>query len=112
MHTVLYAIIYLPAGVALDSIYARQCMEHVTRHGYELRSIVQSWPAVEQLLCDGSAQVVVFASQEHCDPNRTPRIEFVGDETQDIVRLGRARPRNELRSETGDDRHRRPRLAH
>jgi len=100
------AIIYLPIGIALDSVYSRQCMQHVVRRGYELLTIVQQWSAVEQLLKAGRAQVVVFASRDHWSDDFSPRIEFVGEDTVDLVRIGRSRPRNERR--TGDDRSRRP----
>jgi hypothetical protein len=109
-HTAVTAIIFLPASFALDSLFARQCMEHVSRRGYKLLTIVQQWPVVEQLLRDGRAQVVVFASQDHWSDDWSPRVEFVGEDTVDLVRLGRSRPRNDRRA--GDDRSRRPRIAH
>jgi hypothetical protein len=104
------AILFVPAGVALDSIYVREGMEHLARHGYNLLTFASDWAVVLQLIALGRADVVVFARKEHRDPDWTPRVEYVGEETQEIIRLGRSRPRNQ-RSEEGDGRNRRPRIA-
>jgi hypothetical protein len=105
------AILFVPQGIALDSIYVREGMEHIARHGYELVTLVHDWDVVLQLMGLRRVDVVVFARKEHRDPDWKPRVEYVGEETQDLVRLGRHRPRNEGPSNTGDGRHRRPRLA-
>lgn len=105
------AILFVPQGIALDSIYVREGMEHIARHGYELLTLANDWNVVLQLMGLGRVEVVVFARKEHRHPDWTPRVEYVGEETQELVRLGRHRPRNDGPSKTGDGRHRRPRLA-
>lgn len=102
------AIIYLPAHAEPDSIFARLCLAHIERHGYHLISIVREWGAALGMIRSRSASVIVFARPEHFEPDFEPRVEFVGEETTDLVRLGTTRPRNERHSE-GDSRSRRPR---
>lgn len=98
------AIIYLPLELALDSLLARHCLEHIGRRGYELLTVAREWAIVVQLLHLGRAEVVVFARRGHIDPNWTPRFEIVGDDTRDLCA---GRPRKDDRHREGDDR---PRL--
>lgn len=108
MHEIVNAIIYLPRHIPLDSTFARQALIHIERRGYQLNCIVHEWRDALRLTRAGTASVVVFARPEHFEPDFQPRCEFVGEETQDLTRLGAAvRPRNER----GDDRSRRPRIT-
>lgn len=108
MHEIINAIIYLPRHIPLDSMFARQALAHIERRGYQLYSIVHEWGDALRLTRDGSASVVVFARAEHFEPDFDPRIEFVGEETQDLTRIGKVQPRTER---TGDSRSRRPRIT-
>lgn len=95
----LHAIIYIPAHLPVDGIYTRQALDHIQRRGYQFRTIVQDWAQAIKLTRNGSAQVIVFARHEHFEADFVPRIEFVGQTTQDIPRpdvirdsAGRAMP--------------------
>lgn len=105
--TIVNALIMLPVGAAIDGVYARQCLRHIERRGYELAGIVHDWSTALTKLRADEAEVVVFARLEHFEPDWTPRIEYVGDETRDLAKPVRP-PRNEG---PGDGRHRRPRPA-
>jgi hypothetical protein len=102
------AIIYLPSHVKVDSAFAQQCLLHIERRGYQLSSIVHEWKAALRLTRTGAASVIVFARPEHFDPDFEPRIEFVGETTQDLTRYGVTRD-HRPRNERGDSRGRRPR---
>lgn len=107
--SITHAIMLLPAGVAVDSVYAMHCLMHIERRGYELVGIVHDWPtAVAQVRAD-EAEVVVFAREEHFEPDWTPRVEFVGEETRDLPLFDAiSKPRNERAEPGGEGRHRRP----
>lgn len=106
MH-VIQAVIFLPADLALDGIYVKQCLEHLDRRGYRLATIAREWHVVERLLRLGMAEVVIFARRSHIEPTWTPRFEIVGDTTREIA-AGR-KPRNDLPRAAG--RNQRPRLV-
>lgn len=110
MHEIVNAIIYLPHDIPLDSPLAQQALAHIERRGYQLYSIVHQWCDALRLTRSGAATVIVFARPEHFEPTFTPRIEFVGEDTQNLVRHGATRDRNERR-EGGGGRHRRPRIT-
>jgi len=103
------AIIYLPRHATTDGSFAKLCLAHIERHGYRLISVVREWRAALGMVRSGSATVIVFARPEHFEPDFEPRVEFVGEETTDLVRLGATRPRNERQA--GDPRSRRPRIT-
>lgn len=111
LSTIVNAIILLPASVAIDGAYARQCVTHIERRGYELVGILNDWATALVMLRSNEAEVVVFARQEHFEPDWSPRIEFVGADTRELVRTGHTRPRNERRTNSDDSRNRRPRPA-
>lgn len=96
----------LPVGAAIDSTRAKLCLIHAERHGYKLVGLVHDWAdaLIKTRACE--AEVVVLARAEDFQPDWTPRIEICGEETQDLVRYGRIRPRNE--SPSADPRRRRP----
>jgi hypothetical protein len=103
------AIMLLPTGFGVDSTYARHCLLHIERRGYELAGIVHDWDtAIAQVRAD-EAEVVVLAREEHFDPGWTPRIEYVGEETRDLPSFDSIRkPRNERAEPGGEGRNRRP----
>lgn len=111
MQSIINAIIYLPKHISLDSMFARQALAHIERRGYQLYSVVHEWRDALRLTRAGTASVIVFARPEHFEPDFNPRVEFVGEETTDLVRLGVTKPRNERQSEAGDSRSRRPRFT-
>lgn len=111
LSTIVNAIILLPATAAIDSAYARQCLAHVERRGYEIVGILHDWATALVMLRSNEAEVVVFARQEHFEPDWTPRIEFVGADTRDLVKHGHVRARTERHANTDDSRNRRPRPA-
>lgn len=101
--TIINAIILLPAGVAIDSIYARHCIAHIERRGYELVGVVHDWTTALTKVRAQEAEVVVFARRDHFDPDWTPRVEFVGQTSRDL--------RPELNTNNaGRNRDRRPRM--
>lgn len=108
MQPVINAIIYLPRHIQLDSLLALQALMHIERRGYQLHSIVHEWHVALHLTRSGAVSVIVFARPEHFEPCFSPRIEFVGEETQDLTRIGAVRPCGER---TGDGRSRRPRIT-
>ena len=109
MQGITNAIIYLPRHATTDGSFAKLCLAHIERHGYRLISVVREWRAALGMVRSGSATVIVFARPEHFEPDFEPRVEFVGEETTDLVRLGATRPRNERQA--GDPRSRRPRIT-
>lgn len=111
MHQIINAVIYLPPAVALDSMWARQCLAHIERRGYHLLSVVSVWADALTMTRGGQAQVIVFARQDHLTEDFCPRIEFVGDETVDLCQFGTVQPRGAKPGEAGDVRSRRPRPA-
>ena len=103
----IHAIMVLPAGAAIDGTRARLCLTHIERRGYQLVGIVHDWATALIKVNRHEAEVVVFAHPEDFQPDWTPRIEYTGDETQDLVRYGRIRHRNDPPN-AGDSRNRRP----
>ncbi|NMO52046.1 hypothetical protein HH310_12665 [Actinoplanes sp. TBRC 11911] len=83
----IYAIIYLPEGETLEGTYAQQCLAHIEQHGYTLYSVLYDWDLINKTIDAGPATVVVVAREEHLDPRRTPRVEFVGHEIRTRVRF-------------------------
>ena len=107
--TLIHAIMMLPVGVSVDSTYARHCLLHIERHGYELVGIVHDWDTAVAQMRANEADVVVFAREEHFGSDWTPRVEFVGEETRDLPNFDAIhKPRNERPQPGGDGRHRRP----
>lgn len=100
------AIILLPVGVAIDSIRAQLGLLHGERRGYNLVGIVRDWETALIKTRAKEAEVVIIPNPGDFDPDWTPRVEYCGDETQDLLRYGRIR--NEPTGETGDGRSRRP----
>lgn len=103
--TIINAIIMLPVGVAIDSARAKLCLIHIERRGYHLAGVVHDWATALVKVRAQDAEVVVFADPDDFKADWTPRVEYVGDETQDLARYGHIRHRNES---PGDGRHRRP----
>jgi len=104
--TFVRAIMLLPVGAAIDGIRARLCLVHAERHGYQLVGLVHDWSTALAKTRAKEAEVVILAGPEDFQPDWTPRVEYCGDITQDLVRHGRIRPRNE--SPAADARRRRP----
>jgi len=100
------SIMLLPVGAAIDSTRAQLCLLHIERRGYQLVGIVHDWAAALLTVRAHEAEVIVFADPADFQPDWTPRVEYVGDETQDLVRYGRIFNRNE--SPSADLRRRRP----
>lgn len=53
------AIIYLAAGLPMNASFARLCLDHCVRRGYEICAILRDWNSVHRVLIDGQADVVV-----------------------------------------------------
>lgn len=85
------AIIFLPAGLPLDGDHIRMCVAHIERRGYRLVTVLREWHPVLQMLGAREATVVVFADREHFDPDWEPRVEFCGEDTQNLITGKRAR---------------------
>jgi hypothetical protein len=100
------AVILLPVGAAIDGIRARLGLLHGERRGYKLVGIVHDWETALIKTRAKEAQVVIIPDPADFDPNWTPRVEYVGDETQELARYGRIRNRND--GPGGDSRSRRP----
>lgn len=111
MQAIVKALIYLPEHLSATSVLAQQARAHIEYRGYRLLGFVHTWEESLTLLRAKAASVIVFARPEHFEASFTPRIEFVGEDTIDLMQRGTppARHRNERRSETGDSRSRRPR---
>jgi len=105
--TKIKAIMLLPVGAAIDGIRAQICLIHSERRGYKLIGTVFDWAAALSMLRAKEAEVVVLADPDDFKPDWTPRVEYAGDETQDLVRYGRIRHRNDPPN-AGDSRNRRP----
>jgi hypothetical protein len=106
--TIVKAVILLPIGAAIDGSFARQCITHIERHGYRLAAVLTDWAAALTMLRSKEAEVVVLARREHFEPDWTPRIEFVGADTQELIRAGRVSRRIERSANADDSRNRRP----
>lgn len=74
----IYAVVFMPPGTPAAETLILQCITHVEEHGYELRSILDDWEQVVNVLHEGLAHVVVLARREHLPTERLPRIEVVG----------------------------------
>jgi hypothetical protein len=91
------AVIFVPVG-EFDP-HAARCAEYVEEKGYELAGVVRGdWAAVQKMMRDGEADVVVLSTEDHLDPRRKPRIEVVANaalsrwETRTrVIRRGGAR---------------------
>lgn len=111
MQAIVKALIYLPEHLSATGLLAQQARIHIEHRGYRLLGFVHEWPQALGLLRARAATVIVFARPEHFEPTFEPRIEFVGEDTQNLTRYGTPPPtrhRNERHSE-GDSRSRRPR---
>lgn len=86
MHSNETAAIYVPAGDPLDGKYAKEGILHVNRRGYQMSTIVRDWDTVVDLVKNRTVNVIVFARRDHMRPEWSPRVEYVGEETQRIVR--------------------------
>lgn len=102
------SIMLLPAGAAIDSTRAQLCLIHIERRGYQLVGIVHDWATALVKVRARDAEVVVLAGPEDFNPDWMPRIEYCGDETQELARYGYLRHHNEPPGDSGDVRHRRP----
>ncbi len=96
----IYAVIFIPPDLSLDSLYAEECIAYVVERGYCLAAIFRTWADVDASLILNTAQVVVVARNEHRGDRPA---EVVGEKTQAIERhagaVGRCsveRPRNEV----------------
>lgn len=84
------AIIYVPHG-QFDP-HAALCMQHCEDRGYDFHGIVSGdWGAVQRMLGDGEASVVIVSTEAHLDPNRSPRIEVVANQPAGGRWAGRTR---------------------
>jgi hypothetical protein len=92
--TIINAAAFVPMAADLSSLHAAQCLAHIERRGYRLFSVLRTWAQVVEALHAGAVEVVVFARRDHLDPEWTPRFEYVGDETRDLLAGERAKPRN------------------
>lgn len=79
------AIAFVPAG-PIDPVYVSQCIAHCNHRGYTFAGLARDWPTAFKMIKAGLASVVVFARQEHVDPDREPRIEVCGETTQELFR--------------------------
>jgi hypothetical protein len=107
--TIVNAIILLPVGAAIDGTRAKLGLLHGERRGYKLVGIVHDWETALIKTRAKEAEVVIIPDPNDFQPDWTPRIEYVGDETQDLARYGHIRHRND--GPDGGGRHRRPRPA-
>jgi hypothetical protein len=106
---IINAIILLPVGAAIDGAFARQCITHIERRGYRLAAVLTDWASALTMTRSKQAEVVVIAQREHFEADWTPRIEFVGSDTRELIRNGRISARIEQSSDADDDpRNRRP----
>lgn len=99
------AAIYIPPNQPFDGKYVREGMLHISRHGYDLKLMVHDWDTIVDLVRERAIDVIVFPRRRHMLRSWTPRIEYIGEETQRIV-AGK-QPRNQRQQEAGG-RHRRP----
>jgi hypothetical protein len=100
------AAIYLPPNQSLDGKYAREGMLHIDRHGYELKLMVHDWNTIVDLVRERSIDVIVFPRRKHMMRNWTPRVEYIGEDTQRIIAGKPAR--NQRKQDLTGGRHRRP----
>lgn len=80
-----FAIAFVPDG-PLDLVFVNQCIAHCTHRGYTFAGLVRDWPTALRMIRAGMASVVVFAREEHQDPDWEPRIEICGETTQQLFR--------------------------
>lgn len=72
------AVIFIPSG-AFDP-HAARCAAYAQERGYELVGIVRDdWAAVQRMMRDGEAAVVVVSTEDHLNPQRKPRVEVVAN---------------------------------
>lgn len=74
------AIVYIPTGVERDLQFARECIDHMDRRGYQNGGIYRTMEDVRRALNRG-ATLVVFARQSHSNVGVHVPSEFVGEET-------------------------------
>lgn len=106
--TIIKAIILLPVGAAIDGSFARQCLAHIERRGYRLAGVLTDWAAALTMTRSREAEVVVIAQRDHFESDWTPRIEFVGADTRELLRNGRISDHIEQSGDPDDSRNRRP----
>lgn len=74
------AIVYVPSG-DFDP-HAARCTAFSEERGYDLKGIVRDdWESVKKMMQNGEVSVVLVAVDGHLDPNRTPRIEVVAEQS-------------------------------
>jgi hypothetical protein len=93
-HHVVSAVAFVPPGIPLDGTAFKECLAHIENRGYKLFSVLRDWEAALSVLRNHSAQVIVFAQQDHFNEHWEPRIEFVGEDTRRLVAGKPPRPTN------------------
>lgn len=85
------AVIYIPSAAAIEAL--ARCLEHCEARDHStFGTVVADWPAVEKLLDQGHADLVVVDSR--ADLPAGPRYEFVSDYQGRL-----ARPRSRERAQ-------------
>lgn len=82
----IFAIAFVPAEELDLLVYVNQIVAHCSHRGYKFSGLARDWPTALKMMRGGMASVVVFARQEHQDPNWEPRIEICGEDTQELFR--------------------------
>lgn len=71
------AIVYSPAGEYVAA--TARCIDHCNRCGYKLIGVVKDWPAVQRMLDNRSALVVVVDRLGDLPADRLPRVDLVSE---------------------------------
>lgn len=79
------AVVLVPSE-PIDPIFISQCIAHCAHRGYTVAGLARDWPTAWKMVRDGLASVVTVARQEHINPDRLPRIEVCGEDTQALFR--------------------------
>lgn len=59
------ALIFMPAYLSLESIYAEQCVRYAISRGYRLVGVLRDWGEIDHRLRTGRAGLVVVGRGEH-----------------------------------------------
>lgn len=78
------AVVFLPPGTPAAGLWTDACGEYVQRRGYRLAAVCSKWGDAMRMIFDGLADVVVVGRRDHLPKDRTPRVDVVVEEKQDV----------------------------
>lgn len=78
------AIIFLPSGLPASAKWRDACAEYCMRRKYRVVGVVSGYADLIRMLVDGKADVGVVGRRDHLPRDRTPRLDVVVEQGQDV----------------------------